>query len=1291
MAKLKDGFYKQTAEAIGSDLYVLLAGGGSKAVSDFATASALGDYVTLTTAQNISGVKTFSGGNLPVKLNSTGNEVGVQFLLNGTAKGWVGHTNTVGTYIYNYSSAKYIGVKDDGTPFYYNGAVRTLLHSGNYNSYTPKLDGTGATGTWGINISGNAATANNANSSTNTRYIQCPDTRSTAFDINSLVASSTGVSFDFKQNTVTGLSYSYAGVMTFRPYETARDWTGGPAHQLAFDGYGLHHRTYDGSGFGSWKTLAYISDVLKNYGTDASRPNGGTFTLPGGANPVSMRSNATSGADIGIFYLSDDNAFVCNSSDNGYLFAAFDTDKTADFSSADNAAFAVLSDHGGVKSKGDLSVGGYLDVSGARIFDGTNAILTLKTKTAGDYAYLAAYNTGGQYGADVVLNSGSAMVLGAGESAAGMYSNNVDSLQSSENLYLTADGSVKIFTNCDTIANRIQVATFSNSGTVGIGTALPAHKLDVRGRIFSLTSDVDGVIIKRQASGSGAFVRYLSDNQDAKGWRVGMLGTQNDFTFEYSTDTFSSTSQKLCILKGGGLVSPGHIIIKSSTSNVMTYDGNVHGALCFENSDSSQNVRFIFTDYDSYRSPAGIKLIGNQGGEWFEVDGSIYGSGFVKNSSSDSYVLLGGGGHKQWATSSTANTLVARDANQYIYATYYNSAISNEDSISIGSVYVRNTTDNWIRRMSYSKFVENMGSSLDSRYVNVDGDTMTGLLTLTSSATHKGVKIGNTYINAIDGDLIFQNNTALRFGGDSWDYNVWAGLKYVHSSKIIYLGLADNSAFTANSAQTEGTVHFAGINHITSSYYNVKVGYVKSHTPSTTGWYTIAQIKGYFNYDVYISGGWNNGMPSTVRANICNINGTTKITQMSGYAGSLCSRIRLGKVSTDTWDVQVYITAQPGAMGQQTCVFTGFSTSTITTYVATALSSTSYSVVNALVFGQISGISITSDNYTSYVNTTNFPGLNSTGTVTSVATGTGLTGGTITTTGTISLATSGVTAGSYGPSSAVSGTHGATMSVPYITVDDYGRVTSISNKTYTAYNTDNNYYPIRSYTSGLQISSYSGSSDCALYVPNATGSQAGVVSTSDQTFAGQKTFSAIRLRSTSTTNYGGYLYFGDASYAYIAELSDDKLTYKASDHIFNGASVLRAAYYIGTVYKPQSTTTISTAYGYGISGVTISQTKPRAGKCTITVTNNSGYSMYLHSPSVSALFIDAGTGSCYEHGFAYIQTGVTFPKSIANGSTFSFSVIYGYVHTEGSWKTGDFTKSNDNGGFTCSLYASLYT
>jgi hypothetical protein len=47
------------------------------------------------------------------------------------------------------------------------------------------------------------------------------------------------------------------------------------------------------------------------------------------------------------------------------------------------------------------------------------------------------------------------------------------------------------------------------------------------------------------------------------------------------------------------------------------------------------------------------------------------------------------------------------------------------------------------------------------------------------------------------------------------------------------------------------------------------------------------------------------------------------------------------------------------------------------------------------------------------------------------------------------LATSGVTAGSYGPSDNASPAHSGTFSVPYVTVDTYGRVTAASTKTIT--------------------------------------------------------------------------------------------------------------------------------------------------------------------------------------------------------------------------------------------------
>lgn len=91
----------------------------------------------------------------------------------------------------------------------------------------------------------------------------------------------------------------------------------------------------------------------------------------------------------------------------------------------------------------------------------------------------------------------------------------------------------------------------------------------------------------------------------------------------------------------GGTVT-GNIILKGSADADMT-NANTHPRLRFDNSDSSQTVSFIFTDYDSYRAPAGIKLVGNQGNEWFEAPK------LIKTGSSDSYVLLGGGGHKALA------------------------------------------------------------------------------------------------------------------------------------------------------------------------------------------------------------------------------------------------------------------------------------------------------------------------------------------------------------------------------------------------------------------------------------------------------------------------------------------------------------------------------------------------------------------------------------------------------------------------------------------------------------------
>lgn len=90
------------------------------------------------------------------------------------------------------------------------------------------------------------------------------------------------------------------------------------------------------------------------------------------------------------------------------------------------------------------------------------------------------------------------------------------------------------------------------------------------------------------------------------------------------------------------------------------------------------------------------------------------------------------------------------------------------------------------------------------------------------------------------------------------------------------------------------------------------------------------------------------------------------------------------------------------------------------------------------------------------------------GDITGVTAGNGLTGGATSGTATlnvgagagisvtadaVALATSGVEKGTYGPTQDISGAEGNTILVPQVTVDEYGRVTSIVNRTYTSKNT----------------------------------------------------------------------------------------------------------------------------------------------------------------------------------------------------------------------------------------------
>ena len=91
--------------------------------------------------------------------------------------------------------------------------------------------------------------------------------------------------------------------------------------------------------------------------------------------------------------------------------------------------------------------------------------------------------------------------------------------------------------------------------------------------------------------------------------------------------------------------------------------------------------------------------------------------------------------------------------------------------------------------------------------------------TIRTAAQNHAIMLTNdanpAWISALEGQVIFNTGKAIRFGETAWDWNQWAGLRYNHSDKTIYLGIADGSAFNANSAQSDGTLRLAGIKTVT--------------------------------------------------------------------------------------------------------------------------------------------------------------------------------------------------------------------------------------------------------------------------------------------------------------------------------------------------------------------------------------------------------------------------------------------------------------------------------------------
>ena len=210
----------------------------------------------------------------------------------------------------------------------------------------------------------------------------------------------------------------------------------------------------------------------------------------------------------------------------------------------------------------------------------------------------------------------------------------------------------------------------------------------------------------------------------------------------------------------------------------------VHGI----NTTTATQVGYLAYLHDNVASATKLQTPRTIWGQSFDGTNNVDGTLTITNSGSDDPHII--------STVATWFHIVSK-YKLVLYAGDYNS--TQRDAINILSNH-------------------NVGIGVDPYYkLHVAGDIYSSS-TIRTATQNKAIVLSNdsspAWISALNGRVIFNIGKDIRFGETDWDWNKWAGLKYTHSNKTIYLGIADGSAFYANNPQSNGTLKFPGITTI---------------------------------------------------------------------------------------------------------------------------------------------------------------------------------------------------------------------------------------------------------------------------------------------------------------------------------------------------------------------------------------------------------------------------------------------------------------------------------------------
>lgn len=285
------------------------------------------------------------------------------------------------------------------------------------------------------------------------------------------------------------------------------------------------------------------------------------------------------------------------------------------------------------------------------------------------------------------------------------------------------------------------------------------------------------------------------------------FGGTNESVYEVAVSTRGSIQVTSTLVRGNRELKFGYVSTSSNVEIWMAYDGTYRGVTEVEVSSSVNftltmtetttrpsgfvegSYRILAATADNVASATKLQTPRTIWGQSFDGTGNVDGTLTITNSGSDDPHIIST--VSKWFHIVSKYKLV-------LYAGEYNS--SQRDAINILSNH-------------------NVGIGVDPSYkLHVAGDIYSSS-TIRTATENKAIVLSNDFnpawISAVDGRVVFNTGKDIRFGETPWDWDEWAGLKYTHPNKTIYLGIADGSAFCANNPQSNGTLKFPGITTIT--------------------------------------------------------------------------------------------------------------------------------------------------------------------------------------------------------------------------------------------------------------------------------------------------------------------------------------------------------------------------------------------------------------------------------------------------------------------------------------------